>query len=306
MNKKIVQEFVVLENLNERLDIYLSTKLSRTRSYAQNLIKQGLVEVNQTIGNPKQIIKNGDKVKIFELDTNNKDTPEIPVLYEDEDIVVINKPSGITTHPASGEVGVTIYDVFKDRFTGPEKEMSEDEFPPIVHRLDKGTSGVMILVKNFKARDSLKSQFKDRKVKKQYLALLKGELNENQGQINLPIDRDPKNRGKFITISGGREATTDFKVLEKKSGYTLVWAFPKTGRTHQIRVHFSSISFPLIGDKRYNPKSEEPSMFLHAYKISFLHPTKLKKIEFTAPLPEKYIYKLKDLGFSAQVLSNLS
>jgi 23S rRNA pseudouridine1911/1915/1917 synthase len=209
---------------------------------------------------------------------------EIGIIYEDSDILVINKPAGITVHPASGEQEITVSEMFADSYQGKcntDRDM-------IVHRLDKGTSGVMVMAKNEASRDSLIAQFAARMVTKKYIALVMGKVFPAEGVIDIPLARDSSVRNKISPLETGKESKTLYKVTKLYDGYTLISASPKTGRTHQIRVHFAAIGHPIYGDSRYGtPNAEINRIFLHAEEISFTHPTTGKKLKFTCDLPEE-------------------
>lgn len=272
MNKLFVQEIVAKKaDAGKRLDFFLAGKLEITRSQGQKMIKEGLVEVGAKSATSSYVLEVKDSINIF---SKPKAGPkaEIPIIFEDKDILVIDKPSGITAHPAPGENDITVAEVF-DKAT-------------IVHRLDKGTSGVMVLAKNPKAAELLKSQFQARKVTKKYLALVHGKLQPEEGVIDMPLSRSLMARNKIAPADEGRDAKTLYKVKKYYPHFTLVEAQPKTGRTHQIRVHFSAIGFPLFGDVRYG-KSTDPTgrMFLHAAELSFIHPTTGKRVTYGSELP---------------------
>lgn len=208
----------------------------------------------------------------------------IQTIFEDKDILVIDKPAGITVHPAEGETDITVSEIFQDKYTG--EKLGERDL--IVHRLDKGTSGVMVLAKNPKSRESLMNQFKERKVRKKYLALLDGKLRPTEGIIDMPLSRDLIKRQRVAPAEEGKDAKTLYKVIQYYRNHTLVEARPKTGRTHQIRVHFSAIGFPLYGDKRYGRIDDKTTrIFLHAAELSFIHPTKGERVKFTSDLSKE-------------------
>lgn len=216
----------------------------------------------------------------------------VQTIFEDDDILVIDKPAGITVHPAEGESDITIAEIFADKYTGDIKSDRD----MIVHRLDKGTSGVMVLVKNPSARASLVSEFKKRKVRKKYLALLIGKLKPEEGIIDMPLARDIVKRQRIAPVEEGKDAKTLYKVVKYFQGHTLVEANPKTGRTHQIRVHFSAIGFPIYGDQRYgNPKEITERIFLHAAELSFIHPSTGGRVKYASPLPQELEEILKNL-----------
>ena len=237
------------------------------------MIKEGLVLVGDQTFTSSYTLVARDQVTTYAMPKNGLKT-DIPVIFEDKDILVIDKPSGITAHPAPGENDITVAEVFGKA--------------TIVHRLDKGTSGVMVLAKNTKAAESLRSQFQARKVSKKYLALVHGKLQPEEGVIDMPLSRSLMQRNKIAPADEGRDAKTLYKIVKYYPGFTLVEANPKTGRTHQIRVHFSAIGFPLFGDARYGKSTDETDrMFLHAAELSFLHPTTSKRVTFKSKLPKE-------------------
>jgi len=207
----------------------------------------------------------------------------VPIIFEDEDILVIDKPSGITVHEAPGEKDITVNEIFADKYKGDNKTDRD----MIVHRLDKGTSGVMVLAKNPEAGVKLRKQFADREVQKTYIALVAGKLEDETGIIDMPLGRDQQSREKISPQVGGKPAVTEFKKVQDYDSYSLVEAYPKTGRTHQIRTHFAAIGHPVYGDVRYGSKVEDADrIFLHAARISIKHPTTGEKVTFESPLPK--------------------
>ncbi len=271
MNKNIVQDILVdTANSGKRLDIFVAEKCEITRSAAQKLAAAGQITVNGEVAKSNRKVIAGDTVVCHKL-IRNEQVTDIPVLYQDSEIIVIDKPSGITTHPAPGEKDLTVFEL-----------LPQPVF--VVHRLDKGTSGVMVLAKTEKAAENLKKQFHDRKVKKVYKALASGIVAENQGSIDISLGRSLNARGKIIPVHEGRGAVTDFTVIKRYQEWTLLDAMPKTGRTHQIRTHFSSIGHPLYGDLRYGGK-EQSRVFLHAYSLTITSPKTGKRQEFISPLP---------------------
>jgi len=209
------------------------------------------------------------------VNKRGKDTI-IPIIFEDDCIIVVNKPSGITVHPASSEKNYTVTEIM----SGAGKV-----FP--VHRLDKGTSGVMLLAKTAKIHKTLQDQFRERTVVKEYLALLEGRIVPENGLIDIPLGREEQARNKIGPKSGGRSAKTQYEVKECLKDYSYVSAYPKTGRTHQIRVHFSALGFPVVGDIRYGAKSKvSKRVFLHSHLLSFIHPKTGKLVTYKAELPD--------------------
>jgi 23S rRNA pseudouridine1911/1915/1917 synthase len=240
-------------------------------------------------------VKNGDIVEIEEVQVKEIDLKpqEIPldIIYEDGDIIVVNKPKGLVVHPANGNPDGTlvnaIMNICKDSLSGIGGELR----PGIVHRLDKDTSGLIIIAKNDKAHINLSEQIKNHEVKKTYLALVRGVIKENEATIHMPIARSTKDRKKMAVSKDGKDAITHFKVLERFDGFTFVEVNIETGRTHQIRVHMSHIGYPVVGDGVYsngkNPFGVEGQM-LHSYKLVFKHPITNQILELQAPLPKYF------------------
>lgn len=261
-----------------RLDKYLVAHIRNcTREHIQSLIKNGFVKVNDTVvkktsfgipvhGSISVMLPYREELEIVPQ-------PEIPVdvLYEDTDMVVINKPAGLVVHPAPGNWEGTLVNALFGRQVHEEHFKEKTFRLGLVHRLDKDTSGVMVIAKNEASKAKLSEQFKNRSVKKSYLALVHGILQPATGRIEGPLGRDPRNRKKMALVSHGKDATTEYQVLEYRDNhYTLVEAMPKTGRTHQIRVHFASIGFPIVGDVTYGRKNNALGLTrqaLHAWKL---------------------------------------
>jgi 23S rRNA pseudouridine1911/1915/1917 synthase len=281
VNKKVIQTFKVKKaEAGERLDIFLVSNLGVTRSKAQKLIRDSLVTVNSEPEVAKYLVEQKDTVCVSE--TQRTAVPDVEIIFEDKDILVIDKPAGITAHPAPGENDITIAEIFADKWTA--KGASDREM--IVHRLDKGTSGVMILAKNAAARDSLIEQFANRKVTKTYLAVVSGKVAPREGVIDMPLMRDLVLKNRIAPAEEGKDAKTIYEVVRYLQGYSLVSASPKTGRTHQIRVHFSAIGHPLYGDLRYGARETGAErIFLHAHALSFKHPTTGVRVKYKSELP---------------------
>ncbi len=282
-----------------RLDLILSSKTEYTRSRISGLTSDGKITVNGvTAKKSGQKISVGDEieVEIPEVVTKieKKDIP-VDILYEDGDIAVINKPQGLTVHPAGGNYDNTLVNALMyrlDSLSGINGEIR----PGIVHRLDKDTSGVMVVAKNDKAHLSLSTQIAKRTVKKEYLALLEGNLPKENGEILTKIGRNPKNRKLMAVTSDGREAITQYKVITHFENYSLVLFRIITGRTHQIRVHAKHLGHPVVGDKSYGFKKQKFTLdgqLLHAYRLTIKHPTSKKEQAFVAPLPD-YFEKVYD------------
>ena len=304
MLKKIIVE---QENDKVRLDIYLSNqKLDLSRSMVQKLIEDEKITVNDKVEKASYKVQKDDKIKIEinppkEVEIEAQKIP-IDIIYEDEDILVVNKPKGLVVHPANGNPDGTlvnaIMDICKESLSGIGGELR----PGIVHRLDKDTSGLLIVAKNDKAHIKMSEQIKNRKVKKTYIALVRGTISENEATINMPIGRSTKDRKKMAVTKSGKEAITHFKVLNRyitsKSTYTLLEIKIDTGRTHQIRVHMAEIGHPVIGDTTYSNGKNEfgiEGQCLHAKKLEFNHPITEEHLKIEAPLPEYFENAIKEL-----------
>jgi len=274
-----------------RLDRYIADKRPElSRSHVQKLIAEGNIKVGGRTVKPSYKTIIGDQLDItVPPDTAGQLKPEnipLDIIYEDEDLILVNKPSGMTTHPAPGHPEHTLVNAILSHF--PSLPEAGDRLRPgIVHRLDKDTSGLLLIAKNRRALADLSQQFKKRLVEKVYLVLVKGVLKPDSGAIEAPIGRNPSNRQKMAIVSGGRESHTEYKVLKHLSGYTLLEVIIKTGRTHQIRVHLSAIGFPVVGDSTYGVKSPHlKRQFVHAHRLKFRLPSSGKYRQFTAELPD--------------------
>jgi 23S rRNA pseudouridine1911/1915/1917 synthase len=225
-------------------------------------------------------------------------TPEnipLKILYEDNDLIVVDKPAGLTVHPAPGHYSHTLVNAILAHV--PELGTEETNRPGIVHRLDKDTSGLIIVAKKETAHMKLADQFKKRAVTKTYLALVQGHLTPEKGIIDASIGRDPRNRKRMAVTSQGRDARTEYQVIKYLNNYTFLEVKPKTGRTHQIRVHLSAIGFPIVGDATYGAKSEFLSrQFLHAHKLTFKLPSSGEQREFESELPVDLVEALKKIA----------
>ena len=296
-------KYFEVEKDGKRIDAFLSEKLEDTSRVAvQRLIEKGKVLVNGKTVKPSYKVQEGDNIQVEEeipVEVSLK-AQEIPldIIYEDKDIIVVNKPKGMVVHPANGNPDGTLVNaimaICKDSLSGIGGEIR----PGIVHRLDKDTSGIIIIAKNDKAHINLSEQIKDHKVRKTYIALVRGIVKENEATINMPIGRSEKDRKKMAVTKNGKEAITHFKVLERYDKYTLLQVNIETGRTHQIRVHLSQIGYPIVGDEVYSNGKNEwnvKGQCLHAKSLEFTHPTTGKKMYLEAKLPEYFEDILKDL-----------
>ncbi len=285
-----------------RLDKYVAEALPKfSRSYIQKLIAQGHILVNEQKAKPSQRLKDTDKITIKPPPPIYPTAEPIPlaVIYEDTDILVIDKPAGLVVHPAPGHPSHTLVNAILARC--PSLATSEDlTRPGIIHRLDKDTSGLIIIAKNDYARQYLVNQFKSHVVTKGYLVLVKGRLSPEQGVIEAPIGRDPHNRKRMAITETGKEASTQYEAKKYLNDYTLLEVTPRTGRTHQIRVHLSAIGYPVVGDLVYGTKrrleakaSGLSRQFIHAYRLGFRLPSTNEYREFTCPLPADLKQALK-------------
>lgn len=294
---------LVVDEPGARLDKYVAehfTELSRTRT--QKLINDGYVKVNGQVAKAGLKLNPGDRLTVSLLPTTpNELTPEeIPlnILYEDDDVLVVDKPAGLTVHPAPGHPSHTLVNAVLSHLPGLP-DTGDQQRPGIVHRLDKDTSGVMVVARNGPAHSNLAGQFKDRSVLKVYLVLVKGHLYPEDGAIEAPVGRDPRHRERMAVTpdSRGREARTEYHVLDYIGGYTLLEIRPVTGRTHQIRVHLKAIGFPVAGDSVYGVKSPHLTrQFVHASRLGFKLPSSGKYVEFSADLPPDLSQALQEIG----------
>lgn len=288
-------QYIVVED-GKRLDAYIASKNENiTRTAAQRLIEQGNILVNGKKQKVSYKVSVGDVIEIEqsqaqEIELKAQDIP-IDIIYEDNDIIVVNKPKGMVVHPANGNPDGTLVNaimaICKDSLSGIGGEIR----PGIVHRLDKDTSGLLIIAKNDKAHVNMSEQIKNHEVKKIYIALVRGNVKENEATIDMPIGRSNSDRKKMAVNKNGRNAITHIKVLKRYNKYTLLEVNIETGRTHQIRVHLSHIGYPVIGDYTYSNGKNEFGVVgqcLHAKQLVFLHPITQKQMKLEAPLPEYF------------------
>jgi 23S rRNA pseudouridine1911/1915/1917 synthase len=283
-----------------RLDRYICRyfpELSRAR--VQRLIADGNITVNGKLVKPGLKLRIGDKIDIAIPPTPPEQVlPEdvpLNIIYEDDDLLVVNKPPGLTAHPTPGHPGHTLVNALLAHLPHLA-DVGDWLRPGIVHRLDKDTSGLMLVAKNSQAQANLIGQFRSRSVSKAYLALVRGHLTPETGVIEANIGRDPRDRKKMAVVDGGREARTEYQVIKYIGDYTLVEVQLQTGRTHQIRVHLAAIGFPVVGDKVYGVKSPFlPRQFLHAHRLGFSLPSTGEHVEFKSELPADLEQALKDI-----------
>lgn len=287
-----------------RIDKFIVEKLPNiSRSTIQRLIDEKNILINGTCGKASYKVKPGDIIEIHqeepkEVSLKPQDIP-LDILYEDNDIIVINKPKGMVVHPGNGNLDGTLANAVLHKCKGSLSGIGGEIRPGIVHRLDKDTSGAIIVAKNDASHIKLSEQIQNREVKKTYIALVRGVVKENEATINMPISRSTNDRIKMAVSKSGKEAITHFKVLKRWDGFTLLEIIIETGRTHQIRVHLSQIGYPVVGDEVYsngkNPFGVHGQM-LHAKKLEFLHPISGQKLCIEAPLPQYFEDILKELG----------
>ena len=281
----------VVEMQNGRLDKVCSEIFSDySRSQIKKLLDGGNITVNGKTEKAKYKVKSGDVIRLEEPETKTLELrPEnipLDIVYEDDDVIVINKPQGMVVHPAPGHDEHTLVNALL--YHCPLSTINGTFRPGIVHRIDKDTSGLLMVAKNDKAHRSLAKQLKDKTNIREYVALVHGRIAEDEGTINAPIGRSLKDRKKQAVVKDGRNAVTHFEVLKRYRDYTFVKCILETGRTHQIRVHMKYIGHPLVGDPLYGPKKtiKGNGQFLHAGKLGFVHPTTGKLLIFEAPLPK--------------------
>ena len=288
----------VEEETTSRLDTYLAEKLELSRSKIQKLIKEDLVTVNGKNVNGSYQVKLNDEIEINDdLDYEMKVDPEnipLDIVYEDDDLLVINKPSGMVVHPAAGHYTGTLVNALLYHFNIESKDKIR---PGIVHRLDKDTSGVMLVAKNEWTHERLSDMISKKDVKRHYLAIVNGLIKHDTGTIDAPIGRDPNNRQQMtVTDINAKDAITHFKVLKQYKENTLLECILETGRTHQIRVHLAYIGYPVNNDPTYcKKKATDFGQMLHSKYIEFVHPRTNKLLSFTVEPPKEFQDKLNEL-----------
>ncbi len=288
-----------------RVDMALSlTYEEKSRSFFQKLLESGNIEINGTVNESKKYkVKSGDIIKVMmpEPKMLNAEAENIPldIFYEDEDVLVVNKPKGMVVHPANGNENRTLVNAVMYHCGDSLSSINGIIRPGIVHRIDKDTSGLLMIAKNDKAHNCLAKQLAEHSSTRVYRAIVYNNFSEDEGTINKPIGRDPKNRLKqAVTSTNSKRAVTHYKVLERFGKFTLIEARLETGRTHQIRVHMAYMKHPLLGDMVYGPKKKVlgvDTQMLHAKVLGFKHPTTGEYMEFESPLPEEFEAVLKKL-----------
>ena len=281
----------VVETGEERLDVYLAEREPElTRSQLKRLVAEGNVLLNGSLPKAGTRVRAGDLISVTvpEPRPSKLVAEDIPVdvVYQDGEMLVVNKPAGLTVHPAPGHPSRTLVNALL-AMCPDLKGIGGELRPGIVHRLDKDTSGLMMVAKSGPAHACLSKQIKDRAVTKGYTAMVLGRITSDEGRFDSPIGRDPRNRKRMAVVPGGRDAVTRYRVLKRYERYTLLEVFPETGRTHQIRVHFAHARRPLLGDTVYGGRSKVlPRQFLHAHLLGMRHPSSGEYMEFKSDLPQ--------------------
>ncbi|MDD3653516.1 MAG: RluA family pseudouridine synthase [Desulfotomaculaceae bacterium] len=295
--------FQVNVGAGKRLDVYLADVTEGlSRSFIQKLITEGMVLVSGEAVRPSYKVRSGDRIsldipEVVGLEVRPELIP-LDIYYEDSDLIVVNKPRGMVVHPAAGNYSGTLVNalLFHCRDLSGINGVAR---PGIVHRLDKNTSGLIVAAKTDAAHCGLAKQLKERQVKRQYLALVHGQVKKDAGIVDAPIGRDPGDRQKMAVVDkNSKYAVTHYKVIKRYAGYTYLYLRLETGRTHQIRVHMAYIGHPLAGDPKYGPARSHLSLggqFLHAAKLGFIHPRTRAYLEFEAPLPQELSEVLEGL-----------
>jgi 23S rRNA pseudouridine1911/1915/1917 synthase len=318
----LVKFVVPAEQAGARLDRFLASQLSElSRTHIQSLMQEGRILVDGSAMKPSHRVELGATVVVEipappEPGVAPEDLP-LDILYEDADLAVVNKPAGMIVHPGAGAESGTLVAAILNRYgAGGLSTIGGPMRPGIVHRLDKGTSGALVIARTDAAHRNLVEEFRTREVEKTYIALLHGKVKGESGRVELPVSRDLRRRSRMTARRReGREARTDWRVRLRLDAFTLVEAGLHTGRTHQIRVHFSALGFPVVGDTLYGAPRQErvagepfPPLernFLHAARIAFAHPRSGARLEIRAPLPQELANYLHDLGQATKMEAHL-
>jgi 23S rRNA pseudouridine1911/1915/1917 synthase len=283
----------VLVQTSDRLDKYLAAHTTFSRAMIQRMIDAGLVSVNEELEKASYIVQPGDLIEYEELPSvPTSITPvamDLDIVYQDSDIAVVNKPSGLVVHPGPGHYDATLVHGLLECLDGLSG-IGGVMRPGIVHRIDKDTSGLLVVAKHNAAHEVLSEALKQHEIQREYIALVHGVLDHDQGKIDAPVGRSVHNRLLMDVVKDGKRAVTHFEVVERFAKHTLVRCRLETGRTHQIRVHFKYIGFPVVGDPQYGPKKEssDTGQYLHAIALAFLHPMSKQPLRFETPVPESF------------------
>lgn len=283
--------YEVKDNSGQRLDVYLTNLLGISRSKVQKLIKNNQVFVNDEVEDSNYRVVIGDYITVNEDFNKEIDIPKenipLDIVFEDEDLLVINKKSGMVVHPGNGNYTGTLVNALLYKY---DLDFEDKVRPGIVHRIDKDTSGLILVAKNEKTKTLLSEMIKNKEVERIYIALVEGTFNHETGTIDAPIGRDVKNREKMtVTDVNSKEAITHFRVLKRFKNHTLIECKLDTGRTHQIRVHMAYIKHPVVNDPVYNNKKATSfGQLLHAKRLSFVHPITKERLVFEVDVPEEF------------------
>lgn len=300
---------LIAETEAPRIDAYLAANTEFSRSKLQKLIKEGAVEQNGKPCKANSEVKTGDVIRLHVPEESDDQLPEpenipLDVVYEDEDLALINKPKGMVVHPAPGNTTGTLVNALLYRFRSLS-ETGGGTRPGIVHRIDRLTSGLLVVAKNDAAHEALAKQFALHTAHREYLCIVHGNLKEDSGTVDAPIGRHKTDRKRMAVTEDGRRAVTHWRVLERFGTETLLDVALETGRTHQIRVHMAYIKHPIVGDEVYGsaaPKLGLSGQALHGYRLTFVHPRTGEEMTFTAPLPDDFMTALRRLGGNVPVI----
>ena len=295
-----MSDYKVLADKTGRLDkVVTNIFTDYTRSQLKKMIDDGNIKVNGDVKKANYKVNLGDEItfdkpEVKKLSLEPENIP-LDIVYEDDDVIVVNKPQGMVVHPSPGHFEHTLVNALL--YHSPLSTINGTYRPGIVHRIDKDTSGLLMVAKNDMEFLSLAKQLKDKTNTREYVALVHGNIKEDSGTIDAPLGRSKVDRKKQAVVKDGRNAVTHFEVLKRYGDYTLVKCVLETGRTHQIRVHMKYIGHPLVGDQLYGPRKTlgNSGQFLHAEKLGFVHPRTNEYLEFTAPLPENFKKLLESL-----------
>lgn len=291
---------IVCEDGPQRVDKFIASNTNKSRGEVQKYFTESTVLINGKVAKPSQSVKSGDLVEFETLEivesTIEKQNIPLEIVYEDSDVIVVNKPSGMVVHPANGHYKDTLVNALMYHCTDLSTINGEIR-PGIVHRIDKDTSGLLVACKNDLSHNSIAAQLKAKTSTRKYVAIVYGNFEHNYGKIDAPIARDPQNRLKMAVVKGGKESITTFKVLERYGDYTLLELKLETGRTHQIRVHMAYIGHPVLGDPLYGPKKiiGINGQYLHAKTLGFVHPRTNEYMEFTSELPDFFQEMIEEI-----------
>ncbi len=305
MNEQEFEFKIDDESVGLRIDSFLSDKLENfTRSHIQKIVQDGGIKVNEKLVSKSYKLCKGDLVKVYfaentELEITAQDIP-LDIIYEDADLLIVNKPKGMVVHPAPGNPDGTLVSALLYHCKGQLSGINGVNRPGIVHRIDRDTSGLLVVAKSDVAHLGLSEQFSEHSIKREYHAIVYGNIKDDIGTVNAPIGRHPVNRKQMaITLTNSKHAVTHFEVLERFGNFTYIKCRLETGRTHQIRVHMASLGHPIAGDEVYGPKKVIKSLggqCLHAKLLGFTHPVTGKELVFDSSLPTYFTKFIKTLG----------